>query len=51
MYGFTKVAVFVASALSLASSAVAAPVEAASSSDLATRAPYDVHNGWVSIIS
>jgi hypothetical protein len=48
MYAFTKITLFVASGLSLTSSAVAAPVEAAASSDLATRAPYDVHNGWVS---
>jgi hypothetical protein len=50
MYGFTKVAVFVASSLSLASSAVAAPMEAGASSNLVVRAPYDVHNGWVSNI-
>ncbi|KAG8694757.1 hypothetical protein FRC09_009617 [Ceratobasidium sp. 395] len=46
MHAFAKLAVFVASALSLSSSTTAAPVEAAASSDLAVRAPYDVHNGW-----
>ncbi|KAG8695876.1 hypothetical protein FRC09_008873 [Ceratobasidium sp. 395] len=46
MHAFAKLTVFLASALSLASSITAAPVEAAGSSDLAVRAPYDVHNGW-----
>ncbi|KAG8745960.1 hypothetical protein FRC10_006523 [Ceratobasidium sp. 414] len=46
MHAFAKLAVFVVSALGLASSAVAAPVEA-TTSDLAARAPYDVHNGWI----
>ncbi|GAB1522945.1 hypothetical protein RhiTH_006073 [Rhizoctonia solani] len=35
----------------LASSVLAAPVEApAATNQLAARAPYDVHNGWVSIL-
>ncbi|GAB1520608.1 hypothetical protein RhiTH_003688 [Rhizoctonia solani] len=46
MYAIAKFFVVLASALSFASSAVAAPVEASVSSDLAARAPYDVHNGW-----
>ena len=50
MFAFTKAAVFVVSALGLASTAVAAPVEAAASKELAARAPYDQHNGWVSEI-
>jgi hypothetical protein len=47
MYTFSKLAVL-ASALVLASPALAAPVEGAATSDLAARAPYDVHGGWVS---
>jgi hypothetical protein len=47
MHAFNKLAVLAVSVLGFASSAFAAPVEAASS-DLAARAPYDVHNGWVS---
>ena len=49
MFAFTKVTVIVVSTLGLASTAVAAPVEA-TSNELAARAPYDVHNGWVSKI-
>lgn len=47
MFALTKLAVLVA-ALGLASSSVAAPVDGTATSDLAARAPYDVHNGWVS---
>ncbi|KAG8744056.1 hypothetical protein FRC12_014880 [Ceratobasidium sp. 428] len=46
MHAFAKLALFVASAMSLASCVVAAPVEAAASKELAVRAPYDVHKGW-----
>ncbi|KAG8713915.1 hypothetical protein FRC09_018188 [Ceratobasidium sp. 395] len=44
MLAFTQIAVFVVSALGLTVSVAAAPVE--TTSDLAARAPYDVHNGW-----
>ncbi|CAE6517509.1 unnamed protein product [Rhizoctonia solani] len=47
MHTVSKFTVILVSALGYASSAVAAPVEAAAAaSDLAARAPYDVHNGW-----
>ncbi|KAH7340665.1 RlpA-like double-psi beta-barrel-protein domain-containing protein-containing protein [Rhizoctonia solani] len=49
MHAFTKLAVLV-SALGLASSSIAAPVNGNATSDLAARAPYDVHNGWVSFV-
>jgi hypothetical protein len=48
MYAFSKLTVLAVSALGFASSALAVPVEGTPSSDLAARAPYDVHNGWVS---
>ncbi|KAG8686487.1 hypothetical protein FRC09_014096 [Ceratobasidium sp. 395] len=48
MHAFAKLALFMASAMSLASSVVAAPVEAAASKELAVRAPYDTHKGWAS---
>lgn len=47
MYALNKLTAFVVSALAI-TSALAAPVEPTSSSNLAARAPYDVHNGSVS---
>ena len=46
MFAFVKLAALVG----LASSVLAAPVDTtpAGTNELATRAPYDVHNGWVS---
>lgn len=45
MFAFIKLAALV----SLASSVLAAPVDTpAGTNELAARAPYDVHNGWVS---
>ncbi|CAE6466918.1 unnamed protein product [Rhizoctonia solani] len=46
MHAVAKFAAIFVSALGFASSAAAAPVGANASSDLAARAPYDVHNGW-----
>ncbi|KAB5589720.1 hypothetical protein CTheo_6836 [Ceratobasidium theobromae] len=52
MHAFTKLAVLAVSVLSFGSSASAAPVEAAASTnELAARAPYDVHNGWATYYS
>ncbi|QRW14932.1 hypothetical protein RhiLY_13931 [Ceratobasidium sp. AG-Ba] len=50
MYAYTKLAVFVVSALSLATSTIAAPVEG-TAGDLSVRAPGDVHNGWATYYS
>ncbi|KAG8731982.1 hypothetical protein FRC11_001261 [Ceratobasidium sp. 423] len=47
MRTFTKLTAIV-SALGFASSAVAAPVNGTTTSDLEARAPYDVHNSWAS---
>lgn len=48
MYASNKLAVLFVSALSFASTILAAPVGASPAPGLAERAPYGVHNGWVS---